>query len=254
MRLIRAASIALTVVLLAFAGALFVAVYNGALARGEVGYDAWLYLDEIAGRWLATGNMYYPIQFAGPYPDSGIVNLYPPVAMYLFAPMSLVPRLLWWAIPLTVIAWHLWTCRPAWWTWPLFALVACTVKVSATLVYGNSEMWTVAAVAMAVRYPAASWLLALKPPLLPFTIMGATDRRWWYGLAAVVVVSLPLGTSWLDWIAAMQNLDASLLRSASALPLLAVPAVAWLARRVGPGYSVMTLPFAASQRTRAQPE
>lgn len=224
-------SFALTVVLLTIAVAIFVAVYEGAAARGQVGYDAWLYLDEIAARWFMTGEMYYPVQFAGSYPDAGIVNLYPPVAMYLFAPMSLAPRFLWWAIPLTVIAWHLWSCRPAWWTWPLFALVACTVKTSATLVYGNSEMWTVAFVCLALRYPVAWWLLAFKPTLLPFAIVGIRHRQWWSGLAMLLLASVPLGALWFDWLAAMRNLDASPLRGISAVPLLAVPVVAWWTRQ-----------------------
>ena len=52
----RPVALALTVVLLAVAVAVFASVLLGAQARGEVGYDAGLYIDS-ARRWLETGEL-----------------------------------------------------------------------------------------------------------------------------------------------------------------------------------------------------
>ncbi len=226
----RALAIALTVVLSAFAAAQVVAVFNGALRRGDVGYDAWFYLDEIVKRWLATGEMYYPVQFVGPYPDVGIVNLYPPLTMYLFVPMSLLPRVLWWAVPLATLAWHVWTARPTWWSWPLIALASCTLPVAAAIVYGNTDLWCVAFVALACRFAPAALLLALKPSMFPIALLFARDRRWWFGLAMLTAASIPFGALWIEWFVALGNVQSNVLRNAHSLPLMAIPALAWWTR------------------------
>ena len=230
-RLMRPFSTAITVVLLAFAVAQVWAVWQGALARGEAGWDAHLY-GAFGRRFLETGQAYFPAQFAGPYPGEGFVNLYPPIAMLLFAPFAFLPIALWWVIPLGILGWHLWDCRPAWWTWPLMALAACTLSAASALVYGNSVIWSVAFVCIGLRYPAAGALLGIKPSDLVMAIVFVRRRAFWIGLALIVAVSIPFGSLWMDWLTALGNLSGtSPLRNVHALPILAVPLLAWLGHR-----------------------
>ena len=223
-------AIAVTVVVLAYAVAQLGAVYAGALARGEVGHDANLYLTS-AQRWFATGEFYYPAQLTGTYPVAGTVMLYPPLALTLFAPMSVLPRITWWLVPLGVLAWHVWSCRPRWWAWPVLAGLAATVPVAAGLVYGNTEMWTAAAVAVACRFSPAAWFLVIKPTILPVALLFARDRRWWLTIPVVTSLYLPFGDLWVDYVQAMLNVEgANPLYSLPGLAWLAIPLVAWWAR------------------------
>jgi hypothetical protein len=227
---VRAFAIALTVVLLGYAVAQLFAVAQGAMTRGELGHDANLYLTS-AQRWLATGDFYYPAQTA-PYPVSGTVIMYPPVALYLFTPLSFLPRILWWAIPLTILGWHLWACRPAWWSWPILAGLCATLPVSAGLAYGNTEMWTAAAIAIACRFAPAALFLAIKPTVFPLALVFARDKRWWYGLAVLIALCIPFGDLWVDYVIAMLNVEgANPLYSLPALVWFGIPLVAWWGRR-----------------------
>ncbi len=163
-----------------------------------------------------------------------MVNLYPPTALYLFVPASFVPRVLWWAIPLLVIAWSLTRLRPAWWAWPLMAL-ACVVPLNAPevpigLVYGNTLMWTMAALFAAAAFrPGIAWAAAFKPA--DFLLGIPFAARSWRAGAIAVAASLLLLPLWADWLAAMRNLEgASLSLVVATLPALAIPSVAYLAR------------------------
>jgi hypothetical protein len=216
----RAVAVSLTGVLLCVAAVVWWTVYQGALARGEVGWDAGVYRG-IGSMWLATGEAYYPVQFAGPYPVLGTVNMYPPFALYLFAPMSLFPTVLWWVIPLSVLVWHVIDCRPRWWAWPILAGMMATLPVAAGLVYGNTEMWTAAAVAVACRFSPAAWFLVIKPTVLPVALLFARDRRWWLTIPVVILAAIPLGDLWVDWATAMLNVEHK-------NALYSLPAVIWL--------------------------
>lgn len=228
---VRALAIAITVVVLAYAVVQLSAVYAGAMARGEVGWDANLYLAS-AQRWLTTGEFYYPMQLEGPYPVLGTAMLYPPLALYLFVPLSVLPRIVWWLVPLGVLAWHLWACRPVWWSWPVLAGLAATVPVSAGLVYGNTEMWTAAAVAVACRFAPAVWFLVIKPTILPVALLFARDKRWWLTIPVVTLLCLPFGDLWVDYVKAMLNVEGvNPLYSLPGLVWVAIPLVAWQARR-----------------------
>ncbi len=246
----RRVAFALTAVLLAFAVALFVAVLRGALGRGEVGYDAGLYLDS-ARRWLALGDFYYPAQFAGPYRAEGTVMLYPPLALYLFVPLSILPRIAWWVIPLGILAWHVWRCRPAWWAWPIITACLATVPSAAIVTYGNSDLWSAAFIAIGCRRPLASWALAVKPSVLPLALLFARERRWWLGSFVLAVLALPFWAMWADYLAVMRNLQsAGLLYSLNALPWLAVPAIAWVSRSRPKQAILETKEDAAGMRSR----
>ena len=63
------------------------------------GVDFLLYRDA-AARWLAGGPYFEPYQLAGPYPITAGDVLYPPVALWLFVPFTVLPAVLWWAIPI----------------------------------------------------------------------------------------------------------------------------------------------------------
>jgi hypothetical protein len=225
----RPVAVGAVFILSAVALFVFAGVLLGAAARGEIGYDADFYV-EAARRWLTTGEFYYPRQFNGRYSAEGLVMLYPPVALYLFVPFTVLPRFLWWAVPLGVIVWHLWTARPAWWSWPVMAGLLALLPASVILVYGNSDLWASAVIVLACRYGWPAVLLALKPSLVPLSVLWAPRREWWLALAVLLVLALPFGSLWLEWITAMANVDSTVLRSATAVPWLAVPVVGWVAR------------------------
>src|SRR5690606_154958 len=94
-------------------------------------------------------------------------------------------------------------------------------------VYGNTEMWSAAFIALALRWPVASWALAVKPSVLPLALLFARDRRWWVGPFVVAALAAPFGALWLDYAVALSNVEGSLLRSVNALPWLAIPLVAY---------------------------
>ena len=85
------------------------------------GVDFILYRDA-AARWLAGGPYFEPYQLAGPYPITAGDVLYPPVALWLFVPFTVLPAVLWWAIPIAVAAWAVWRLQPSPEWWPLIAL------------------------------------------------------------------------------------------------------------------------------------
>lgn len=232
-RLSRIAAITATGVLLLWAVVQTVAIYRGAQTRGEVGWDANLYAT-IGSHFLATGQPYFPSQSA-PYPAEGMVNLYPPTALYLFVPASVLPRVIWWIVPLATIGWSLARLRPKAWTWPIMAFV-CLLPLDApivpvSLVYGNTLMWTLAALFAAAAFrPGWAWAVAFKPVdfllALPFAL------RSWRGLLVTVVLSVVLLPYWFQWLTAIGNISdrQSPLYSLAAWPALAIPLVAWVGR------------------------
>ena len=223
----------MTGVLLILAAILLVAIYRGAEIRGEIGWDAALYA-HIGSHFLATGELYFPHQFE-PYHAVDTVNLYPPTALYLFVPASFAPRILWWLVPLTIIAVSLRRLRPAWWSWPIMA-AACVWPLHApdvpvALVYGNTLMWTIAAMFAAASFRSGlAWAVLLKPTHMFMALPWAT--RSWRGLAVMVALSAVLLPLWFDWLAAMGNLTGAGGWFALS-PAFAIPAIAWAARRRG---------------------
>jgi hypothetical protein len=232
---VRLLSFGLTVVLLVIAMFVLASVYTGAMARGEVGYDASLYMS-FPSRLAETGSFYHPSQFSGPYPAEGPVNLYPPLALYLFASMAALPRVLWWVIPLGVLVVHAWHARPAWWTWPLIAGCLATVPAAAILVYGNSDMWAAAFIAMATWWSWPATLLAFKPILIPIALLWVGSRRWWIAAAAIAAAAIPLWPIWPEWFSAITNVESTLFRNVNSLTFLAIPVIVYLGRtRLRPG-------------------
>lgn len=223
-RLLRLASAAAALAILG-AGLLPLAQHPDAVAR-EWGTDLWTYRDA-AARWLSGGGFYEPYQLAGPYAAHGTPHasiLYPPAVLWLLAPFTVLPAALWWLLPGAVVALALWRLRPAWWSWPLLALMAAWPRSLQLVVDGNPSMWAAAAVAAACMWGWPGALVLLKPTLAPLALAGVRTPGWWLCLACLALASLPLLPLWADYARAV--LDGSglpLWYSLADWPLVALP-------------------------------
>jgi hypothetical protein len=198
--------------------------------NGYGGIDYSLYM-EATRRWLAGGPFFEPYQLAGPYPISMGDVLYQPNALLLFVPFTVLPAFLWWAIPLGATAWAIVRMQPSVIAWPFIALCLAWPPTLARTVAGNPVMWVVAALALGCLYRWPSVGVLLKPTLFPFALIGVRDRRWWVALAVLVLLSLPFGTMWIDWLQAVTNAqNGGLFYSFQDVPILLLPIVAWKLR------------------------
>jgi hypothetical protein len=188
-----------------------------------------------------AGNGFYPAyEVSGPWvytldqPPNGPPILYPPHALYLFVPFVFLPKLLWWAIPLSVFAWALWQLRPHPAAVLAILLVLGTPYAREDIFWGNPVMWMVAAEAagFVLGWPAV--LVLLKPSLGPFALAGFPRRSWFIALAVLSVANLPLLPMWADWIAVIRNAQLGPDFSLHQFPLMAVPLIAWLGSTRGP--------------------
>jgi hypothetical protein len=196
----------------------------------DFGIDFALYRD-VAARWLAGGPFYEPRQLAGPYEVAHGDVLYPPVGLWLFVPFTVLPMVLWWAVPAAVTTWGIWRVRPRPAVWPLMALCLAWPTTPLKIWTGNPVIWCMAAMSVAIVYRWASPFALLKPSLFPFALFGIRDRSWWVGLALFVGLCLPFGALWADWIASVLNSrGGGPLYSALEAPMLLLPLVAWLGR------------------------
>ena len=195
-----------------------------------LGVDFVLYRDA-AARWLAGGPYFEPYQLAGPYPIRAGDILYPPVALWLFVPFTVLPAVLWWAIPIGVTAWAVWRLRPtpAW--WPLIALCVAWPTTLLKTWTGNPVIWSVTALSFGVIYWWPSVFVLLKPSLFPFALFGADRRAWWIALTVFVLMCLPFGAMWGEWVTSLMNsTGGGILYSTLEVPMLLIPLVAWLGR------------------------
>jgi hypothetical protein len=210
-----------------------VAVNSGTL-RQQPGVDYRLYIDTANG-WLHGGSYFQAYQLAGPYPIGAGDILYPPVALLLFVPFTILPAILWWFIPAAAIAWCLIRLRPTRLAWPLLAACVAWPTTPLKILTGNPVIWAVAALAAGVVYAWPSVLVLIKPSLFPFGLFGARTRGWWLALALFLAVSLPFGSLWVDWFHSILNSQGGgLAYSSLEIPMLAFPLVAWLGRTKPP--------------------
>jgi hypothetical protein len=200
-----------------------------------LGVDIALYRDA-AARWFSGGPFYEPRQLAGPYEVAHGDILYPPVGLWLFVPIALLPTVLalplWWGVPAAVTAWAIHRLQPRPAVWPLIALCLAWPTTPLKIWTGNPVFWSVAAMAIATAWRGAAPFALLKPSLFPFALFGIRRRSWWVGLAIFGLLCLPFGPMWADWIATVLNTrGGGVLYSALEAPMLALPLVAWMGRR-----------------------
>jgi hypothetical protein len=206
------------------------------LAAAGRGVDFALYRDA-ASEWLAGQPFYLPHQLAGPYTVTPGDRLYPPPVLLLMLPFNVLPPIIWWAVPATVVAAVLWRLRPRPAAWLFLAFATWWPPTTVKIWTGNPVIWIVAALFVATLWRPAALAVFLKPSLLPFGFFGANRRSWWIGLAVVATVAALFAPMWPDYIAATLNArDASgLFYSIQEVPMLAAPLVAWsLSRQRSP--------------------
>lgn len=209
--------------------ALTLPVTCGLAAGIDPGTDFVLYRDA-AARWLAGGPFYNPAQLAGPYVIEHGAILYPPVALLLFAPFTLLPAVLWWAVPAGLVAGALWRLRPRPVAWPIMAALVGFSPLPVLIVAGNPGLWALAFMAAGTALVGPSILVLVKPSLAPFALFGAWRRRWWIWAGAFGAVCLPFGSMWQDWLAALANSSGPVYYSVREIGLMLIPIVAWVAR------------------------
>lgn len=208
-------------------------------SRGLLGIDYRLMM-ELGDRWRETGSIYAAYQLAGPYRfdvASGTTNvdampaLYPPIVGPMFAIVGVLPAVLWWAVPLGVLTYAFARWRPARWTWPLFAALLVWPVPASVLAVGGTTMWVTAAVAGGLLWGWPAVLIALKPSLAPFMLVGVRSRSWWIGLVVLGAVSVLMLPEWLRYVTVIRNAQSSgLAYSVGDIPLLLAPVLAWAAR------------------------
>jgi hypothetical protein len=200
-----------------------------------IGLDLPFY-KSIAQRWLDTGVYYTDRELAGPFQvQTEVDNLYPPLALYLFVPFLWLPAVLWWIVPLALVAYVLWWCRPAAWALPILALIMLDPKSLSLIFYGNSNMWVAAAVAAGVRWGWPVVLVAFKPSVGFFGVIGVRTRAWWIAAGLLALASAPLAALWIEYPTVLLHSSAGIWYSLPEYPYLFLPVLGWLAStRRGP--------------------
>jgi hypothetical protein len=220
------------IVLLLITG-LFVALGAELLIVGMIqlgiGLDYRIYLDRSAD-FVAGRGFYLDRQLHGPYDLELGDSLYPPPAVLLFVPFLWLPSILWWAIPLGIIAAVVIYQRPSIWVWPFLAFCAIAGNgFASTIQKGNPLMWVGAALALATVYRPFAVVGLLKWTVLPLVLFGANRRSWWIALGIVAIVSLAFLPMWSDYIAAITGAEGrGWGYPASEIPFVIIPFIAWL--------------------------
>ncbi len=218
---------------LLYAAEFYVAVFWHDALGSKLGMDYDIYM-AAAQRWLDGGSFYLPEQLAGPYEIEGGVILYPPIALLLFVPFTFLPGFLWWALPLGITGWVIWSFRPALWGWvAMMALLTCWFFAMWVVFFGTPTIWIVALTALGPRFGWPGALVFMKPTLGLFALFGIRDRRWWLACAGLAVVSLAMLPMWFDWLTIAMNArgeGAGIWYSFNDVPFMFVPVAAWLAR------------------------
>ncbi|HEX5825467.1 MAG TPA: hypothetical protein VFY18_13495 [Candidatus Limnocylindrales bacterium] len=184
---------------------------------------------DAARRLLDTGTPYWPWQIAGPYEISDGAILYPPTAFLLFIPFIWLPAVLWWAVPIAILAVGMAIHRPPLWAWVVIGAILSFEKSLNVFVFGNPSMWIVAAIAAGTVLWWPFILVVAKPTFAPIALIGIRHRSWWIAAAILAVASIPFARVWLDWLAVVRNSNVSLIYNLPTLPLMLAPLVAWLA-------------------------
>ena len=202
------------------------------LSYGGRGGD-WAIYREAASRWLDGGSYFLPRQLIGTHPLIPGDVLYPPAALVLFVPFTLLPPSFWWLAQGIVIGASLIRLRPRWWAWPAMAILAASPVTVTYAISGNPLLAMVAVLFAWAAWGSPASLVLLKPSLLPFALPGVHTRAWWAGLAAMAVVSLAMLPLMLDWVRVITTTQGTggLLYGLPEWPTMAIPLVAWAGAR-----------------------
>jgi hypothetical protein len=203
---------------------------------GVVGVDRGIYRDA-AQRWATGGFFYYPEQMSGPYEIVQGHILYPPAALAWLVPSAYLPDLLWWGVPIVVIAGIVIYHRPRVWAWPLIGLCVATFSSVEIIASGNPGLWIAMFVAVGTVWRPAFALVLLKPSLFLFALPGIRSRGWWViaaGLAVVSILLLPMSLDYVQVVLNARGANASILYSIRDVPLMLVPLIAWVAGTFSP--------------------
>ena len=186
-----------------------------------------------ARRWLDGGGFYQAEQLAGSYAGTSFTNYYPPPALLLFLPFTVLPGPLWWAIPLGVIAWFVLSERPAGWSWPILALLCYLPRTQSIVIWGNPTMWVTAFVALGLRFAWPSVIVLVKPYFAPFALIGFWRREWAPGAVAFAAINVVLLPLWFEYLAAWRNARSwpGIGYSPADFLMVLIPVVAWFAGR-----------------------
>ena len=237
----RPLAVGLTVLFTAIGLVIFQAAMAG-VGQQVVGLDIGHYL-EATRRWTETGTPYVASQLTAPFQlVDPATFLHPPIALYLFAPFLVLPVVLWWVIPIGIVAWTIAAWRPAYWSWPIIAAILALSRFHVPLIVGNSDLWVWAAIAAGLRIGGPAILVVVKPSLYPFIAIGIRRKSWWITALLVAFAAIPFGTLWLDWMSVIRNAPIDLRYSLIDVPWLLVPILAWLAR-TRPSRMTLTIPY-----------
>jgi hypothetical protein len=200
-------------------------------SAGHLGMDYGFYRD-VGARWLADGSYYLPHQLAGPY-DLELMRdvLYPPTGLLLFVPAALLPAVLWWAVPIGVAIYVAREWNPQRWAIGTALLLLAWPRAHAAFMFGNTDMWAMAAVAAGLRWGWPAILVALKPTLALVALIGIRRESWWIAAFALGLLAAATMSLWLDYFIVLGNTrNMGLDYSLGAIPLLGVPIVLWVGR------------------------
>ncbi len=198
---------------------------------GDVGVDFRFYRDA-AARWFSEGSFYLPHQLEGPYRVTTLVDvLYPPIALLLFVPFIVLPAFLWWLIPMAVLGCVLVSWHPRMWAVSVMIVLLMPGRAYGAFLWGNTDMWIAAAVTAGLRWGWPAALIAIKPSVFPFLLVGARRRSFWVAGAILGLASVTLWPLWPDYVQVIRNMELRPDYSLGSVTLLLVPVVAWLARR-----------------------
>lgn len=214
----------------------------GAVRTSDLGQDFVFYRD-LGARWISAGSFYLDRQLHGPYELALMVdNLYPPTALVLFVPLAVLPApvavLVWWLIPLAILAYQLRRMSPGIWAWPLLALMIAWPRSGGAVIFGNTDLWVAAAVAAGTLWGWPALLLTLKPIFAPLAVVGANRGSWWIGVAGFAVVTIALLPQWLLYVEVIRDSGVGAAYSLGGVPLIIMPLVASLARKPDRGGSI----------------
>jgi hypothetical protein len=220
-------------VAIGLAGLLLLAeLYSGfTFERGtltHIGHDYRLYMDA-ARSWLQGGPYYHAYQLAGPYTVAADEILYPPHALALFVPFTVLPPILWWAIPIGVIVTMVWRARPGPWGWALIIACLCIPKSLWIITSGSPTLWIAAGLALGRHgWPAVTGLV--KPTLLPIVLIALPKRSFWLATALVAVMDLALVGLSYEYVMVVLNARGPLatpMYSAGDLGIIGIAFLAW---------------------------